>query len=57
LEGFDVFDANEENSVKENKRGGQKKTEDAKNVDTYKTGIRFLNRNRSKIFFEHTGHP
>uniref|UniRef100_A0A915N7X6 Uncharacterized protein n=1 Tax=Meloidogyne javanica TaxID=6303 RepID=A0A915N7X6_MELJA len=37
LEGFDVFDANEENSVKENKRGGQKKTEDAKNVDTYKT--------------------
>uniref|UniRef100_A0A914L0Q6 Uncharacterized protein n=1 Tax=Meloidogyne incognita TaxID=6306 RepID=A0A914L0Q6_MELIC len=37
LEGFDIFAANEDNSVKENKRGGQKKTEDAKNVDVYNT--------------------
>ncbi|CAK5087524.1 unnamed protein product [Meloidogyne enterolobii] len=37
LEGFDVFGAEEENSIKENKRGGQKKTENAKNVDAYHT--------------------
>jgi len=51
LEGFDVFAANEDNSIKENKRGGQKKTEDAKNVDVYNPGIRIFESKPIENFF------